>query len=505
ALAQNPNALLVVIDDSAQVHGTELERQRKESETKYLSLCAEARALRARAADLPMRAATLADLRRKMEVLQKGGHAATLNAYRAINRYDTLWRAIQKSAQEGIARVDAASGDPLVLADLNLGLQAENDSSTDPLKRAHAQLIRVAESLQRHVQEAVAQARREMSAVQEGADAVAWRTTVEQSVKRYESVTRNLAEAGIANPDEYGDLVKRTAILEQEISSLQHLGQESEKRAQEASAELQRYRELRSELTKRRQAFVLKTSSELIRVTISAHKDREGLEDYVRQSLGILSFDRDIAALSEKSAPDSGADWTFDLLDAQVKKLRDLLIDGSMAWEGVDRRFDAQLRKVTPERIDRLALYLPEDQVTVEFRRNSTSPSYQPLHQGSPGQQTAALLAFVLGYGDEPIILDQPEDDLDNTLIYEVLVQRLREQKKRRQVIIVTHNANIVVHGDAELVISLEAGGGQTHIKCEGGLQEKATREEICRVMEGGPEAFKSRYRRIALGGRSDG
>ena len=128
---------------------------------------------------------------------------------------------------------------------------------------------------------------------------------------------------------------------------------------------------------------------------------------------------------------------------------------------------------------------------------------WTPLAQGSPGQQTAALLAFVLGYGNEPIILDQPEDDLDNTLIYELLVNRLRETKLNRQVIVVTHNANIVVHGDAELVLSLEAASGQSRIACEGGLQERKVRDEICRVMEGGEQAFESRYQRIMLPGES--
>ena len=92
---------------------------------------------------------------------------------------------------------------------------------------------------------------------------------------------------------------------------------------------------------------------------------------------------------------------------------------------------------------------------------------------------------------------DQPEDDLDSTLIYELLVSRLRETKLKRQVIVVTHNPNIVVHGDAELVHSLEAGSSESRIVCKGGLQERQIRDEICRVMEGGRKAFESRYQRI--------
>ena len=94
-------------------------------------------------------------------------------------------------------------------------------------------------------------------------------------------------------------------------------------------------------------------------------------------------------------------------------------------------------------------------------------------------------------------MLDQPEDDLDNHLIYDLVVRQLREIKRQRQVIVVTHNANIVVNGDAELVVALAVRRGQTQILQLGGLQEQDVRDEICRIMEGGREAFQRRYQRI--------
>ena len=63
----------------------------------------------------------------------------------------------------------------------------------------------------------------------------------------------------------------------------------------------------------------------------------------------------------------------------------------------------------------------------------------------------------------------------------------------------ITHNANIVVNGDAELVVALAARGGQTQIEAQGSLQEKGVRDTICNIMEGGREAFERRYRRISL------
>ena len=138
----------------------------------------------------------------------------------------------------------------------------------------------------------------------------------------------------------------------------------------------------------------------------------------------------------------------------------------------------------------------------MQYSTSGDGQSFRPIQEGSPGQKTAALLAFLLSYGEEPLILDQPEDDLDNHLIYDLIVTQLREVKRRRQIIVVTHNANIVVNGDAELVVALAARGGQTQKECAGSLQEKKVRDTICSVMEGGRKAFEQRYRRIALEGR---
>lgn len=105
-------------------------------------------------------------------------------------------------------------------------------------------------------------------------------------------------------------------------------------------------------------------------------------------------------------------------------------------------------------------------------------------------------MAFLLAFGDEPLILDQPEDDLDNHLIYELVVQQIKKNKLRRQLIIVTHNANIVVNGDAEIVNALEF-NGQCYVKRKGALQEQEVRTEVCHIMEGGPDAFKKRWARL--------
>jgi DNA repair ATPase RecN len=503
-LARKPDALLTVIDDSVDVRGAELMRLCREAEAQYLSLCAEARALRTQAANLPARTATLADVRRKLDVLQQGGHAKTLSDYRSRRRQDGTWESIHKAATEAVEAVNQAAADRLAVADLDLGAEADDDKATAALKRMHAQMRSIVANLQKTVLNAVAQTRTEIEGVRIGEDSVAWRAAVSASEQEYQMVAQQLAEAGIASPDEYRDLLQRGATLEQEIGTLERQRVTADEREREAAATLLRYRELRSELTEKRKRFAAKTSSDLIKVEIKGYAMREGLEDFLRDAWGIASFDPDYRALVEQIVPTANQPWRFEKLDDRVARLREVLGDPQKQWDTKDRRFENALRKLQPERLDRVALYLPDDSVEVSFRDpRDRNAEWRQLAQGSPGQQTAALLAFVLGYGQEPIILDQPEDDLDNTLIYELLVRRLRETKPTRQVIVVTHNPNIVVHGDAELVVSLEARGGQTQIAFAGGLQEQKARDEICRVMEGGRDAFETRYRRIMLpGGR---
>ena len=133
----------------------------------------------------------------------------------------------------------------------------------------------------------------------------------------------------------------------------------------------------------------------------------------------------------------------------------------------------------------------------VEYSRLGDGKDFRPIAQASAGQRSAAMLAFLLAHGEEPLVLDQPEDDLDNHLIYDLVVRQTRENKSRRQIIVVTHNPNIVVNGDAEMLHALDFVAGQCKVVQSGSLQDKSMREEVCRVMEGGREAFERRYRRL--------
>lgn len=119
-----------------------------------------------------------------------------------------------------------------------------------------------------------------------------------------------------------------------------------------------------------------------------------------------------------------------------------------------------------------------------------------PFREASAGQQATALLTVLLNQPGIPLLIDQPEDDIDNRAIDQI-IKNIWEAKKKRQLIFTSHNANLVVNGDAELVICCDYkdSTSQTRgiVKEEGAIDKKLVRNEITSVMEGGEKAFKLR------------
>ena len=112
----------------------------------------------------------------------------------------------------------------------------------------------------------------------------------------------------------------------------------------------------------------------------------------------------------------------------------------------------------------------------------------------SPGQRCSALIPIILLEGDCPLIIDQPEDNLDNKLVFGLVVDIIRGLKEKRQIIVATHNPNIPVSGDAEQIVVFEAG---TRERCDSIVQGSIDCPDIVdnvkAIMEGSEEAFRVR------------
>jgi energy-coupling factor transporter ATP-binding protein EcfA2 len=140
-----------------------------------------------------------------------------------------------------------------------------------------------------------------------------------------------------------------------------------------------------------------------------------------------------------------------------------------------------------------------EDLPRIEVQRRG-DPERHHFDRLSTGQQRSVLLSLLLcAERSEPLVLDQPEDHLDGQYIAGAVVRHLEAAKEHRQVLIATHSANLVVLGDAELVVPLRAVGGRGGTHDVGAVDHPQTRDETCALLEGGAAAFRKRGQRYGM------
>lgn len=183
------------------------------------------------------------------------------------------------------------------------------------------------------------------------------------------------------------------------------------------------------------------------------------------------------------------------------QKLIQLVEEGATSEIGVgvkiDARFYGRLESADAfDMVTNIMLWFPDDLVSVRYRPTPAG-NFVAVDRGSPGQRTAALLTVILQMGSEPLLLDQPEDDLENKLIRHLAVATLKNIKSDRQLIASTHNANVVVTSGAENILVLQHGQVLPTIEAEGTLQRGPVKDNVCEILEGGEEAITTRYRRL--------
>lgn len=143
-----------------------------------------------------------------------------------------------------------------------------------------------------------------------------------------------------------------------------------------------------------------------------------------------------------------------------------------------------------PERLYELETLFPNDKIEIYLRINN---EFKIIDKLSVGQKATSLLLLLFAQEDRIMILDQPEEDLDNRFIYEDVVKLLREMKGKRQLLIATHNANIPVLGDSELIIVLESQNDRCAVVNKGSIDKNNIKADVKNIMEGGEEAFRIR------------
>ncbi len=227
-----------------------------------------------------------------------------------------------------------------------------------------------------------------------------------------------------------------------------------------------------------------------VQVEVAAAGDQEPMFELLRREIG-GRLSNVISAIKQQEI--------FSLTEF-VERCR-LGADTLMTTYGIPTGQATKLAGVSPEVLmlmEELELP-PTTSVRLNTAPSDAQPVWHTLEELSAGQKATAVLLLLLLESDAPLIVDQPEDDLDNRFITEGIVPRIREDKNKRQFVFSTHNANIPVLGDAELIIGLtargEGGQGQARISSEhlGSIDSQSVRELVEELLEGGKDAFEKR------------
>jgi hypothetical protein len=510
-LAKAPLALLRVVDDAPEVDYRSWTERWKQEEGRFLSLLAKAREIEAGLSEEPRLRGELDDVKRKLAIFEQAGHADVLKAFQRRRRQQQAVEAWEKGWDGAGGRLRQVATD--IVPDILEESTFNPDSSEDTQLRERASKARSRlDEIQRTLEGLASQADEVLTEWRKNRDDSLWKRCVDGAVQAYQELREKLAVEQAGDPAAYGEFVQRRQTIEQRLKELVERKRQVDELKKQADASLQRLLSFRRDLTEARRTFLdnVLRDNRYVRIQVVPYGARESVEAEFRNLLQRVDggFEKDIGSpsgeglLGELYKDASSPQAIEQALERLKRKMRDMALNRHDPATLGDQRFAKHVGKLQPETLDRLDLWFPEDSLDVQYSNTGDGQRFRSIQEGSPGQKTASLLAFLLSYGEEPLILDQPEDDLDNLLIYGLIVTQLREVKQHRQVIVVTHNANIVVNGDAELVVALAARGGQTQIEASGSLQEKNVRDTICSVMEGGRTAFEQRYRRIALEGR---
>jgi type III restriction enzyme len=142
------------------------------------------------------------------------------------------------------------------------------------------------------------------------------------------------------------------------------------------------------------------------------------------------------------------------------------------------------------QRVEAIATAVPSDDISLLYCDIDRKISFE---KASEGQRAAALLFMLLEQPGGPLLVDQPEGELDNKIVSD-LAEKLHVAKQNRQIIFASHNANIVVNGSSELVLGLDVSeNGKRDVACGGAIDSAVVCDKITEIMEGGPQAFRDR------------
>lgn len=322
-----------------------------------------------------------------------------------------------------------------------------------------------------------------------------WNTNYAIQKEAYRELLNQLQKEGIQEPSNYlklEDRKKDLELLAKKVEEKRKIIEKCEKERKELLDDLIQNRKhifgKRQEIAKE----ITEKTNNFVQVKIEHEKDRESYEIFVIDMLngsGIRDTKNNpnkqrIASIHPIDLVKLVSNGQIEDLAKQVSVAKNIAEKAVYHLKNKESLFDLEVQDLN----DR-----PEIKLKLE------DGTYKPITKLSPGQKCTAILSIAMLKKDKPLIVDQPEDAIDNSFIREQIVEGLRAIKNKRQIILATHNANIPVLGDAELIMVMEAEEYKGEIVCCGAIDRQVIKDHVTSLLEGGKEAFTMRLEKYGF------
>lgn len=425
-------------------------------------------------------------------------------AYDAITAAEAGWlqqvEMVEASASDAVARIETALA--RLAAPDNLPEAAAGEATA--LLAGVTTLLEQARDAEAALRDLVA------NALCSGGSVGGPRGLLDSKVVAYHDVYAAVKERSSAHQVQLGQLAELEArqkeaseLVRRLRKELEALGQPQEKHVQ-LRAELVAARRERSEALSAQCGDLVVSSDGLIKATLSPRGGFAGIQQRFKSLIAgsnvrSAQTERFFEAITASADPVSLWETVLEELEGLMLLEPDAEINPEVAPTvsqfGLAVTDQKRLApRLTPDGWLDLSLTGVVDYPEFEYR--AKEGDYIPFAAASAGQQASALLTTLLSQNGMPLLVDQPEEDLDSETV-QLIVEKIWAAKSRRQLIFASHNANLVVNGDADLVLvcSYVKAGDQSagHIKCQGAIDVEGVRNQITKVMEGGEKAFKLR------------
>lgn len=333
---------------------------------------------------------------------------------------------------------------------------------------------------------------------------VDWRKKFEKARKKHEELIKT---AGVKNASALASELDKVTEAIETIEAKFQQAEDARKHKSAIERELRgrlipEYSRMFAEVFKKRVAkatVITESLKSFVRIQVQQMSDRSDFEEEVQKlAKGSRLSVAQLHEISQKVTPVELARLILDRNSEElckrtgVKKER-IVVFIETAWAKNTTADDIE----KPSQLYKMMLTELRDSVNVELHVGGEV--YKPMNELSVGSKCTAILSVALVEGHWPLIVDQPEDALDNPFVFDEIVKTVRRSKAGRQYIFATHNPNVAVSADADLIFCLKATAHEGGVDRQGSIDEMSTKDRVVANLEGGKSAFRLRSQKYDI------